>query len=148
MKSLTPKEGDFIPHTRGMRFLDEKLTVDTERGYGEFAFKVESQKRYWHRGGFSEAWFLEAIAQGAAGVFHFQNQKKNPSEPHIGFLVGIDQFEIFDHKPVALGDVLVVKVKMSAEFYPFGVYEGAVWRGSACLAQGEMKFVVSGGSQD
>ena len=132
---------DILPHTGPMLFIDKVIAVDIKRLVGEFSLTVSKGKAYLdHTNKFNSAWFIEAMAQAAGGLFYFQSGGKGA--PPQGYLVGLESFNLTVDQPLTIGQVIRLKAKMTVDFYPFGVYECEAWHKDKQLAAGEFKFVV------
>jgi len=80
--------------------------------------------------------FVEIIAQSAAlfNGFRTRHLKSDPA----GFLLGAKKFRI--HETVRAGDRLVTVASKDAEFGAFTMVNGAVMRGTTCVAEGQIKI--------
>jgi 3-hydroxyacyl-[acyl-carrier-protein] dehydratase len=126
----TPQE---LPHAYPFRFVETVLEArDAEFSRGTVGVAVSANGR----AAAGEAWqspllLAEAIAQSALLL-----EGGDPEMGRTGFLAGLDGFRV-DRLPRA-GEMLEVRVRLSARFGAIVKFEGEVFCGSESLARGSV----------
>lgn len=125
---------DLIPQASPMRFVDTLKAVGDRSGTVETV--VASDCPFLDEQGYLlETAFIEIMAQACAAHNGFRNRHRtNGSE---GYLLGAKKVSVLGR--VRKGDRLTTTLRKEAKLGDFGIISSRVYRGSECVARGEIK---------
>ena len=130
-----------IPQTKAMAFISQVTDYDNQARSAVFPLTVTADKAYFQNGSLATVWLLEIMAQCAAALFNLESQFSG-SKPKIGFLVGIEQLDIFRQEDFLAGTEIQIIACIEEEFHPFALYRFKVECDDQTIATAKIKFVV------
>jgi 3-hydroxyacyl-[acyl-carrier-protein] dehydratase len=130
---------ELIPHRPPMVLIDALGECTAQAAEAVKTFLPDScgvREGYVQQGA-----LIEALAQTAAALFGRQARAQGRGVG-VGMLVGVSAFRF--HAPVRCGEPLKLSVTVTRHLPPLCLAEGRVWKGGLLVAEGSLKFYISG----
>ncbi|WP_320172122.1 3-hydroxylacyl-ACP dehydratase [Maridesulfovibrio sp.] len=129
-----------LPHRGTMLLIDKVLTAGDRAGTVSAVLDGKSISRD-SDGRIQPVFYIELVAQAYAAVCGYEFISKGLAVPE-GFLVGVQNFEIYKADSPGTDSELLISVSTIGEIYGFAVVEGSVSQDGKPLAGGQIKLFV------
>jgi 3-hydroxyacyl-[acyl-carrier-protein] dehydratase len=127
---------DLVPHRNRMLLIDhlDEFGKDTGRAY----LQISDNNLFIKKNSTLDSIvYTELLAQLIAAHSGYES-KLNKSDPKMGFLVGIKDFNI--HKTVSVGDMIDMHIKKDYEFDQINFVTGEILLDKKVIAEGTLKL--------
>jgi hypothetical protein len=127
----------YIPQKEPMIMIGKLLS--TGNGKTRTSFLIRLDNLFCETGFFLEAGLIENMAQTAAAGVGYE-AKREAKAPPVGFIGGVKNFKVFDLPRI--GDEIETEITVEHQVFDATVVLGKVFKGSALMAECELKIFI------